>query len=74
MNEPKWIAVENELPPIGQRVLAFGIDVYQDTREVHEARLCADNTWRTRATYSAAPDEYVELESVTHWMSLPNQP
>lgn len=69
-----WIAVGHELPVAGRRVLVFGIDLYCTEREIHEAQLCEDGQWRTRASYPAAPDENVELDAVSHWMPFPQPP
>ena len=70
----KWTPVSHDLPPIRQRLLAYGIDWLERTHDIHEAVYYQDGTWRTRQCYAAAPDEEVELEDVTHWMPLPPPP
>jgi hypothetical protein len=69
-----WVAVEKKLPPVGERVLAFGLNVYCKEKDIYEAMWLDNEGWRTPATYSAAPDENVELENVTHWTPFPPLP
>ena len=59
---PNWISVEDELPPLRQRVLAYnGVTIYI-------AWVSDDFVWRTHKEHC------FHTYPVTHWMLLPLPP
>ena len=66
--------ISRSLPERGQRVLAFGINLFKKNHYVYEAELCGDGQWRTPADHPSSPGDNVELEDVTHWMPMPKAP
>ena len=58
--EPKWISVEERLPPCGERVLIT------EGSAVFEAYLSISNKW--------VRNGIGWMECVTHWMPLPEPP
>lgn len=59
-NQPKWISVEDELPPVGERVLAL------NGHSVFESFIDCQDVWHR------SPTCYELKGNVTHWMPLPS--
>lgn len=57
---PKWISVKDELPPVGERVLACA-----GGRVVYEAFIGCDDSWFKAQNHSGF------VFDITHWMPLP---
>ena len=60
--QPKWISVEDELPPVGERVLAL------NGHSVFESFIDCQDVWHR------SPTCYELKGNVTHWMPLPSGP
>jgi hypothetical protein len=73
-SQSAWMLISRSLPERGQRVLAFGINLFKKNHDVYEAELCGDGQWRTPAEHPSSPGDNVELEDVTHWMPMPKAP
>ena len=58
--QPKWISVEDELPPVGERVLAL------NGHSVFESFIDCQDVWHR------SPTCYELKGNVTHWMPLPS--
>ena len=58
---PKWISVEDELPPVGERVLACA-----GGRVVYEAFIDCDDSWFKAQNRSGF------VFGITHWMPMPS--
>jgi hypothetical protein len=61
--QPKWISVEDELPPVGERVLACIVK-----HHICEAFIDCEDMWHR------SPNCYELKGTVTHWMPLPEPP
>jgi len=61
--QPKWISVEERLPPCGERVLASA-----GGRVVYEAYIDCNERWKR------ANSDHGFLFKITHWMHLPKPP
>lgn len=61
--QPKWISVEDELPPVGTRVLACA-----GGRVVYEACIDCNERWKR------ANSDHGFLFKITHWTHLPKPP
>jgi hypothetical protein len=70
----EWISVKENLPNVGQNVIAFGT-WYGEIHGQGESGYTGIGTWMASGYVKIDSDTYcTDIVDVTHWMPLPEAP